>query len=436
MTKNSIKFQISSILHIQLHNYNQEFTFIVNNEIFHTTRVIADLLSPKISRYHFSDPTNSEYIITTKSQGNFKTILNLLNFEDQILMEEELPFISEIFDELEIIDFDICLHDSEQEYNINNVFDKLQKHHKFRRLYKNDLENDIEYIAEHFYELNETERRIIQKYDYEIIEKILSHSKIQIETENDFIQFINELYLSDVKYSKLYSYVYFMNVSSEMMKEFIKILDFDDISKEIWESVCYRLTCEIKNEELSDMIATRYTKPKQKTRIQIFYSNQEFGGVINYLQNESNIKEEVNITYSSAQSLDAWNLFLFNDKTKHFYTQNKENSWICFEFIKNEIIPTNYTIRSCNQCKGWYHPKSWVIEGSMNKSEWEKIDEEINCSYLNGESLVHTFPIKNENNHSFKYLRIRNIDKNWGNYNYLEINSIEFYGTLVEKNSI
>lgn len=63
------EFQTSSVLHLPLESYQKDFTFIINGEEISTSRFVADLLSPKISRLHQIDPTFSEYSIFTKSQG-------------------------------------------------------------------------------------------------------------------------------------------------------------------------------------------------------------------------------------------------------------------------------------------------------------------------------------------------------------------------------
>ena len=46
--KSFIKFEERSILHVPIHNYEQTFTFIINEEEFHISQLGADLLSPKI----------------------------------------------------------------------------------------------------------------------------------------------------------------------------------------------------------------------------------------------------------------------------------------------------------------------------------------------------------------------------------------------------
>ena len=82
--------------------------------------------------------------------------------------------------------------------------------------------------------------------------------------------------------------------------------------------------------------------------------------------------------------------------------------------------------------------KSWIIEGSVDGFSWKKLDEQKNCSLLNGENLVRTFPInvdvddlEFDDENEFKFLRIKQTDKNWHNRHYLEICAIDFFGKLI-----
>lgn len=116
------------------------------------------------------------------------------------------------------------------------------------------------------------------------------------------------------------------------------------------------------------------------------------------------------------------------DQKKSFWTKNEQISWICVDFKKYKIKPTHYTIRSC---QGADYPKSWVIEVSNDNNKWDVIDEQTDCSYLNGSYNVHTFKINNQNRCNVKYIRIRQI-QNCNNTYHLGIGSLEFYGTIFE----
>ena len=79
-------------------------------------------------------------------------------------------------------------------------------------------------------------------------------------------------------------------------------------------------------------------------------------------------------------------------------------------------MPKAYTIRSGDWETNNWHLRNWVIEGSLDNTNWENLDEQKNCSLLNGSYFIHTFNINNENNKYFKYLRICKTGPNWFNF--------------------
>lgn len=95
-----IQLQTSNILNVPLQIYEKDFTFIVNNEKFNTSRIISDLLSPKISSIHQLNPTLSSFTITTNSKGDFSHILELATFSKREIAENEIGFFSEVIEQL------------------------------------------------------------------------------------------------------------------------------------------------------------------------------------------------------------------------------------------------------------------------------------------------------------------------------------------------
>ena len=136
----------------------------------------------------------------------------------------------------------------------------------------------------------------------------------------------------------------------------------------------------------------------------INYENNPFKGIINSHQQETNIKDEINITWSSNSINNEWNIFVYDKENKHFYTNRNQDEWICIEFKQHEIIPTHYSIKSGTDSDNM---KTFVLEGSKDKNTWEILDEQNNISYLYGKRSVHTFPIQKQPKEPIKYLRIR-----------------------------
>ena len=167
-----------------------------------------------------------------------------------------------------------------------------------------------------------------------------------------------------------------------------------------------------------------------------YTQDKNFNGIINYLQNNSqSISDEIEITSSSIMNDDKdfspLNVIRYNDNNIEFCSKRDETPWICFYFKKHKIIPKNYTIESYNGIVNHHHPRAWVIEGSNNNIKWEIIDEEKDCSFLNGPNIVHTFSISNSSNQEYQYLRMRRTGNNWSDDRLLNFKHFEFFGSIV-----
>ena len=161
------------------------------------------------------------------------------------------------------------------------------------------------------------------------------------------------MYTKSSTFSVLYEFVYFVNVSTNMIKEFISIYNEEHINNGIWLKLCERLEKEIKNEQKT--MKERYTI-QQKSGITIEFQNENtFAGIVSYMKKNSttNIYDLIDITYSSNnnENSDQYHprsMFMYEDKGKHFVTKSIKGSWICFGFKDHRVIPTDYTLRSAS----------------------------------------------------------------------------------------
>lgn len=422
-------------MYIHLSKYEDDFTFIVNGEKFPTSRLFAELLSPKISDLRIQDPTICEYHINTKTKGNFNGILELKNFN----LIQMKTFILEILAELGTTSRDVYIESNKEEISIDNVINRISMHEN-KEIFAKNYNEEIEFVSSHFTEMNEKKKSEMKKLSNYSLWNIINNEHLTISNEDELVLFINEAYLESSENSNLYEFVLFTNVDSNTMKKFVEVVKFEDITGGIWESISSRLVEEVTNkEEQIKLHEARYKskfkaqeQPKQSVFKEIQYSNKGFEGIINYFKRNSDIKNEIDITYSSDNCgglNKPFDLIEYENGSKHFTTRNEENSWICIEFKNHKIIPTNYTIRS-NECsQGFFHPLSWVIEGSNDKIEWNKLGEERNNRVLDGKNVVHTFPIQNKQ--EIKYIRFRQIGPNSHNDHYLYISAIEIYGQII-----
>ena len=428
---NSIKLQEASILQVPLKIYHDDFTFIVNNEEFHTSKYVADLLSPLISKLHLNDPTLSEFVINTEEEGDFQQILNLINFEQVKIEYQTISFFSSVFNQLQTDKIDIRIQ--EQEITMDNVFDQLKKHENHRQIYSYQFQYEVDFLSSNVYTIKENEEYKFESFQLETLISIFNNPKLKLESEDQLIRIINRLYLNNSTFSELYEYVDFANVDETTIDAFASIFDHNDLTTGTWTNLLYRLKHEININK--DEFSTRTIKqPKRKPTKgnEISFNDNEFDGIFNHLRKDSNIEEEVNITRSSNGYGSPLNeLVEYDTQSYGSYTKNLSNEWFCFELKKHQIIPTYYSIKTNWQGQNGIHPRSWVIEASNDNSNWDIIDEQNDCSYLNGSYFSHSFPIKNTKQTEYKFIRMKLTGPNWSYTNYFYISKFEIFGTLI-----
>lgn len=443
--KDHIKLKTSSILKVPLEIYSKDFAFIVNGIKFETNRIIADLLSPKICQAHLNDPTINEFCVNTTYHGNFLNILKLINFENNYISENEIPFIAEVISILGNESIEVH-YDLNPAITKDNIFKLIKQHQNSEIFYSEILEKEIDYVSSHFFEIDINNEEF-SELTLNTFERIFENPKLRLESEDQLLTFINKLYLKDSQNSILYEFIDFSNISPAKISEFLAIFDFNDITHNTWEMLSFRLEHQIIQSKESTHKKSRYKKNVKAEKTQkkpeigttlLYSKNKEFKGIIDYLSTQSSgdIFQKIKITSSSVanqnESFSPINSILYDDETRYFLSASQKNSWICFDFKNHRIIPTNYTIRSFNASENeGAHPKSWVIEGSNDNQEWEILDQQKDCSLLNGMNLVHTFPIDNQDNKNFRFIRMRQTMHNWIFSYCLCIDSIEFYGTLI-----
>ena len=72
----------------------------------------------------------------------------------------------------------------------------------------------------------------------------------------------------------------------------------------------------------------------------------------------------------------------------------------------------------------------WYIEGSNTDSnDWEILDSRKDCMSLNNRNTVQCFAIK-QSSDFYRFLRIRQTDKNWVNGSALTMSALEYFGFI------
>ncbi|KAK8892815.1 hypothetical protein M9Y10_030063 [Tritrichomonas musculus] len=95
-----IGLNIESIKDIPFEKYEKNFRFVVDGVEYQTSRIIANILSPRIRHYHFIDETINQFYINTNISSNnthdFNKVLSLISFQKENLNENEIQYFNQI----------------------------------------------------------------------------------------------------------------------------------------------------------------------------------------------------------------------------------------------------------------------------------------------------------------------------------------------------
>jgi hypothetical protein len=176
---------------------------------------------------------------------------------------------------------------------------------------------------------------------------------------------------------------------------------------------------------------------RSKKRHQIaFKQGGELDGIIAFLTDrcggnvmDKGVVDVVGNPYDERRGNSLRNIVDLKENSR-FSSINEPNQSICYDFKKNRVTVTHYVIRSdWNGGVGYGNLKSWIIEVSMQGSNWIEVDRRVNNKTLNDMNAMQWFAVANANEEA-KFVRIRQIDKNCGGNSQIVLSSFELFGTL------
>ena len=140
------------------------------------------------------------------------------------------------------------------------------------------IQEEIDEIASKFYNFDyETLIQKLANIGIEMIEKIFENPKLRLDTEDQLISIINDLYINNSKFSSLYQYVDFVNLSELKISEFLQIFNIDDMTNSTWKKISNRLIQKIFKFE--SIQGPRYQNAEQmidRHIIQVPHQSNEF----------------------------------------------------------------------------------------------------------------------------------------------------------------
>lgn len=430
---------INGYKNINFESLPNDFTFIVNGKSYHTNRIVSDFISPIISKIHISDPTFGEFYIELENIGDFNDIINLGQLKEIQITNKNLEFVKESFKKLGNIDF----YDNFEAYYESNtdddqsypdIYDVVEKLVIKEKLGSSNLNQEIDFISHHFYEIDKNVQ-IVSKIEPSLLEEILKRKELCITSEDSLLLLLLSL---GEEYYHLFEYVYFQEISKKNYLKFLSTFNLNFLNKSIWKSINSRIIYLTKPDSWEnfdgdddfdeEILQKRY---KKKNEIINTFDNDDYNGIISHLvqvgQGNPHKKKIMNVTSSTVyfDHHPQFCLDVFDDT--YFASEDKPEQWILFEFKHNEIIPTYYLLRS--QYDFINNLKSWMIEGSIDGIEWKLLDKRLEVDNLKEKNVIAKF--KMQNSMRCKFIRLTQLGLNWNNNNFMIISGIEFFGKLI-----
>lgn len=366
----------------------EEFRFILGKEELKTNYLFAEFISPRVSRIHQTDPTINylnfaDYSHNSESLNSniHKTILDQV---DQLSRGNSIEITKEMIKDLQQIS--IFLGNIELFTKLSELFESkndeelIEKFLISLQFTENDIfifnferekeqENVIDYIASHFYMIEEEKLLKIPK---NILYLIISNEKLQLKDEDSLLDFIDKLFdQNDDEITKtiFYENVEFKSLSEEKMKQFIFKFNANEMATNLWQKL---IECFYSNSTIVKEVKTVEERmTEHKTRYYRFNNNKEYDSSkyknVKYENNQENqlkgiitkigrgnpsnaINEKLIDVSSSSLDKSSYsdmnNVFNFNDDQKIFESENKPNSWFCCDFKERKVKLSHYLLRS------------------------------------------------------------------------------------------
>jgi hypothetical protein len=334
---------------------------------------------------------------------------------------ESVSMIGEILENEELLGLVVEFKDSLEAISVSNCISRL----KAKERYGVKVEEELKFVASHFYEIDENELKDLK---IDLLEAIVSHSDLRLSDEDSFLNFIWSL---GEEYSAFLGYVECRFLSVSGIDKFVcKVSEENiDIDSRIWNSICRRLQCEIVDREVNcNRFAGAVFREGHPFEF-VFREGEEFDGILSSLTKKcgGNVHEKgiVNITSSGDQYNKCWQL-ANHGWNEWWCSTNVADSWVCFDFRNAAISVKSYTLKSHGA--GSDYPVHWVIEGSNDQKNWVKIDAR-DTQELVGKSLVKHFNCSSDHSSEFfRFIRLRQTGKNSSNHDFLMLCNIEFFG--------
>ena len=232
----------ANIQRIQFDKFEKDFSFIVNGKEYKTNSFVASILSPTISKEFEENMNKSYYEINIEQEGDFNRIIEYGEMKEVDIKPEENQYFKNVMKQLgNNFEFLRFSKEFQEEISYENVMNRIQIKNELNV----NLDEEISFISNNFHSYYTEYPESILTLDIHIIEKIISNTQLKLYDEKELFDVILQLYLKSNEYSILFSYIIFINLPKESIREFNEHFDINDMNQCIWENITHRLEQDI-----------------------------------------------------------------------------------------------------------------------------------------------------------------------------------------------
>jgi hypothetical protein len=167
-----------------------------------------------------------------------------------------------------------------------------------------------------------------------------------------------------------------------------------------------------------------------------FEANKPLEGILNWLvaNLHGNPHETKAVEVTGSSCLDPTRFLPQNAanplEKNIFVSRNEANQWITYDFKQKRVQITHYSIRSrFDGFKGSNNLKDWVVEASLDGSEWTVIDSKTDNGELDNRNVTATWEVKSTE--QWRFVRLRQTGLAHSGKNFLALSSFELFGELI-----
>lgn len=240
MESETIDYSINmmSFRGIPFFKYANNFTFIVNKKRYQTNRAVADILSPIVRNFHYTDESIDEFSFDINEDTElFSEFLLLPSLNNTKLNSKQKEVFAKYFLKLgNYVEYFILRLDNDESITRDNFLEHIQTFSKHSGMISQGTYNEIMSIfSENFNTFAKFDD--FELLDIDTIEDIISNESLKLKDEDILLNLILDLYEKDHQFSRLFDYVIFSNVSKESLERFFETFSIDDINNEIWRNI-------------------------------------------------------------------------------------------------------------------------------------------------------------------------------------------------------